>query len=321
VRARVISVFALLFVLLPAPLAVAQVATPGIPAATACAATPAATALAFPLAVTDDVGREVQIAQPATRIVSIAPSNTEILFALGLEERIVGVDSFSNYPPAAAQKPQVGEYIAPDLERIVAAEPDLVLATGVHLETVLPALENLGLPVIVTEPVDLDGVLADIALLGNVTGESARARDLVCSLQTRVAAVAAAVAGAPPTSVFFELSPDLFTAGPGSFGDDLITRAGGANIAADAAQMWPQLSAEAVITANPEVILIVDHEAGITPELVAARPGWQGISAVEQRRIVPIVSDLVARPGPRVVDGLEAIAAALHPDQFPEANS
>ena len=314
-RTRLVSMFTLLFLLVLSPLVAAQ--TPTAERPIACAATPAAVAEAFPLVVTDDLGREVRIERPPARIVSIAPSNTEVLYALGLVDRVVGVDSYSNYPPEATEKPQVGDYIAPDLERIVAAEPDLILATAAHRETVLPELERLGLPAVVIEPLNLDEVFASIELVGDITGESDRAQDVVCSLQTRVDAVAAAVAGAPPTRIFFELSPDLFTAGPGSFVDDLITRAGGTNIAADAGEMWPQLSAEAVVSADPEVILLADHEAGITPEQVAARPGWQGISAVEQDRIVSIVSDLVARPGPRVVDGLEAIAAALHPDRFP----
>jgi iron complex transport system substrate-binding protein len=319
VRARVVAVLALLFLPVSSPLVAAQ--TPAPATLVACTATPAAERPAFPLVVTDDAGREVRIAQPPARIVSIAPSNTEVLYALGLEDRVVGVDSYSNYPPAATEKPQVGDYIAPDLERIVAAEPDLVLATAVHLERVVPQLETLGLPTAVLEPLNLDEVLASIELVGEMSGESARARDLVCSLQSRVDAVETAVAGAAPTRVFFELSPDLFTAGPGSYIDDLGNRAGGANVAAAAGEMWPQLSAEAVVSADPEVIVLMDHEAGITPEIVAARPGWQGMSAVEDGRIVPILSDLVARPGPRVVDGLEAIAVALHPDRFPEAAS
>lgn len=278
----------------------------------ACAATPTAT-LAFPLTITDDAGREVTIARPPERIISIAPSNTEILFALGLGDRVVGVDSYSNYPPEATEKPQVGDYVDPDLESIVAADPDLILATEAHLAIVLPELETLGLPTVVVEPKDLDEVFNGIALVGQITGESAAAQNLVCSLQARVAAVSEAIAGAPRPRVFFELSPDLYTAGPGSFVDDILTRAGGENIASDAAEMWPQLSLEALVSADPEVILLADHEAGVTAEQVAARPGWQGVSAVESGRIVSLDADLVARPGPRVVDGLETVAAALHP--------
>jgi iron complex transport system substrate-binding protein len=201
----------------------------------------------------------------------------------------------------------------------VAAGPDLVLAAGTHATTILPKLDALGLRTVVVEPANLSAVLDSIALIGAIAGERLRAVRLVCELQSRVETVATAVAGVPPPTVFFELSPDLFTAGPGSFVDDLIVQAGGANVAAGASGAWPQLSAEAVVAADPDVILLADHEAGVTAELVAARPGWNTIDAVERGRIVAIDSDLVARPGPRVVDGLEAIARALHPDRFPDA--
>jgi iron complex transport system substrate-binding protein len=318
VRARPILSLVLLTLslLIQSNSAIAQ-ATP-IPVT--CAATPTA-ATSFPITVTDDAGREVTIEQRPERIISIAPSNTEILFALGLADRVVGVDSYSNYPPEATEKPQVGDYVDPDLETIVAAAPDLILATEAHVATVLPELETLGLPTVVVEPTTLDEVFAGIALVGQVSGESAAAQKLVCSLQARVDAVSGAIAGAPTPRVFFELSPDLYTAGPGSFVDDILTRAGGQNIAADAAEMWPQLSMEALVSADPEVILLADHEAGVTAEQVAARPGWQGVSAVESGRIVSLDADLVARPGPRVVDGLEAVAAALHPDRVTEPGS
>lgn len=289
--------------------------------AAACAtappvATPATTATAFPLTVTDDAGREVVIPAVPERIASIAPSNTEILFALGLANKVVAVDDYSDYPPEAEQKPRLGSYVEPDLEQIVAAQPDLVLATGVHAETVLPELEALRQTVVVIDPGNLDEVLDGIGLVGRVTGEEAGATIVVCGLLERVDAVAARVADAPRPRVFFELSPELYTAGPGSFIDDLIARAGGENVAADAAEEWPQLSAEALLKKDPEVVLLADHGAGATPEQVRARPGWQQMSAVERDRLVPIDPDLTNRPGPRVVDGLEAIARALHPERF-----
>lgn len=291
------------------------------PVPLACAATPVAAETAFPMVVSDDAGRQVTIARAPERIISIAPSNTEILFALGLADRVVGVDSYSNYPPEATDKPLVGDYVDPDLETIVAAEPDLILATEAHVATVLPELETLGLPTVVVEPKNLDEVFTGIALVGQITGESETAQTLVCALQARVAAVTAAIADSPKPRVFFELSPDLYTAGPGSFVDDILSRAGGQNIAADAGELWPQLSMEALVSADPEVVLLADHEAGVTAEQVAARAGWQGVSAVETGRIVALDADLVARPGPRVVDGLEAVAAALHPDRVPEPAS
>lgn len=292
-------------------------ATVATPVANSCAATPA-TSVAFPLVITDDAGRQVTIERIPERILSIAPSNTEMLFALGLADRVAGVDSYSNYPPEAAEKVQIGDYIDPDMEAIAAVEPDLIFGTAAHMATVLPNLEALGLPTIIIEPTNLDEVLRGIDLMGEATGVPDRAYGLVCELQGRVDAVTSAIAGTPRPRVFFELSPDLFTAGPGTFVDDILTRAGGENIAATAAEAWPQLSAEAVVSADPEVILLADHAAGVTPEDVSARPGWQAMSAVEDGRIVTVDPDLVARPGPRVVDGLEAVAAALHPDLVPE---
>jgi iron complex transport system substrate-binding protein len=322
VRTARVSLFAFLVVLLVPMLGAADTSAQASPVAVTCAATPlAAKPTAFPQVITDDAGRKVTIERSPTRIVSIAPSNTEMLFALGLDERIVGVDSYSNYPPEAAQKPQVGSYLEPDLERIVAAEPDLILATEAHVGTVLPELDALGLPTVVIEPADLDEVFSSMLLVGTITDMSPRAQHVVCELQARVDAVTQAVAGAPRPRVFFELSPDLYTAGPGSYINDLLSRAGGDNVAAGAGELWPQLSAEAVVSADPEVILLADHEAGITAEQVATRPGWQQVSAVQQGRIVSLDADLVARPGPRVVDGLEAIAAALHPELLSESGS
>jgi iron complex transport system substrate-binding protein len=249
------------------------------------------------------------------RIASIAPSNTEIAFALGLGPRVVAVDQYSNYPPEATQKAQVGSYIEPDLEALVAADPDLVLATGAHVKTLLPAPEARKLPVLVLEPKDLEGVFGSLLLVGRATGQTRQADELVGQLRQRVATLTSALAGAPKSRVFFELGPELYTAGPGAFVSDLIDRAGGENIAADADTPWPQLSQEVVIQRDPAVIILVDEVAGVTPESVRARPGWDQVSAVKEGRIVTLDPDLTNRPGPRAVDGLEAIARALHPDR------
>ena len=320
-RALVVGCVSLIAVLLAPVALVATAAAQGAtPAVAACVAPPVAAAT-FPLTVTDDAGRQVTFAQPPKRIVSIAPSNTEILYALGLDDRIVGIDAFSNFPPEVAEKPRVGDYLEPDLERVAAADPDLILATDFHVDTVLPEFETLGLPTVVLEPENLDEVFTSIMQVGAIAGEPGRAAALVCELQARADAVADAVAGASRTSVFVELDPGLYTVGPGTFIADIIDRARGDNIAADAGEMWPQLSAEAVVSANPEVILLADEAGGVTPEQVAARSGWESIAAVAQGRVVVIDPDLVARPGPRVVDGLEAVAAALHPDRVPEAGA
>jgi iron complex transport system substrate-binding protein len=272
----------------------------------------------FPFTVTDDAGRRITLSGPPARIVSLAPSNTEILYALGLGDRIMAVDQQSDYPAEVSRKPRIGGYAVPDLEQVVAATPDLVLAVGAHLDKAVPAFEAHHLTTLVLDPKDLDGMLHDLTLVGQAAGQSARAADLVSTLQRRIASVASRVRGAQPPTVYYELDPLLYTAGPGSFLNDLIVRAGGVNIAADTGRPWPKISAERILLRNPDVILLGDMAAGESAERIRRRPGWQSLRAVQQNRIVSISADLTTRPGPRVVDGLEAIARALHPDRFPK---
>jgi iron complex transport system substrate-binding protein len=252
------------------------------------------------------------------RIASIAASNTEILYALGLGDRIVGVDEFSDYPEAAKSKPKIGGFFQLNVEPVVALAPDLVLAAGIHSKDYIAAVEGKGLTVVVLAAKDLPGVLDDISLVGqlaDVNAEAARVRD---GLQGRMDAVGDRLkgAGASPR-VYFEVDPTFYTAGPNSFIDDLIKRAGGANIAADAPSPFPQLSAEAIVAKDPEVIVLSDSGAGgVTVDAVKARPGWAGISAVKSNRVVAIDGNLASRPGPRVVDALEQLAQVFHPEVF-----
>ncbi len=292
-----------------------QAASPSTPP-TATAA-PQAPAAGFPLTITDDAGRSVTIARPAQRIVSLSAGNTEILYALGLQDRVVGVDQYSDYPEAAKAKEKVGSFIQPDLEKIIALEPDLILVTNIHLKTVLPELERRHLPALVTNPKDVKGVPASVEMLGQIAAKQQEARTLADNLRSKIAAVESGLKGATPVRVFYELSPTLHTAGPGTFVDDLVKLAGGSNIAATSDQEWPQLSQEALLLADPEVVLLADHEAGITPDQVAARPGWSQLSAVKGNRVFTVDPNLTNRPAPRVVDGLEIIAKKLHPDRLP----
>ena len=294
------------------------------PAATASrvagSATPGATprATGYPLTVKDDAGRSVTLARRPQRIISLAPSNTEILFAVGLGDRIVGVDTYSNYPPAATSKPQISNYSSTDLEQVVAATPDLIFAAGITRPDVIAAFEARGFAVIVLNPADLAGVLDNLTLVGQVADVNAEAAKVRGEMETRLAALTAKLRTATTKPrVFFELDPDqYFTVGPKSFIDDLITRAGGMNIAADAGTPYPKLSAEQIILKDPEVIILSDEIAGATVESVNARPGWAGINAVKGGRIVAIDPDLTNRPGPRIVDALEKLAIALHPELF-----
>ncbi|MCC6629464.1 MAG: cobalamin-binding protein [Chloroflexi bacterium] len=302
----------------PAPATTAPTAAPPTTAPTAAASAPPTAApvtatAAFPVTVTDSAGRTLTLPRAPARIISLAPSNTEILFALGLGDRVVAVDEFSDYPPEAKAKATLGSYLKPDLEAVVAAAPDLALVTAAHLSGVGGAMIERGIPTLVVEPRTLPEVFDGILLVGRATGQTAEATRLVDSLRERSAAVTARVSGKPRPRTFLELSPQLHTAGPNSFLNDLLERAGGANIAAGASTPWPQLSQEALIQADPQVILLSYDASGETPAQVKARPGWHTLSAVKDGRVVTINPDLIARPGPRIVDGLEALASALHP--------
>jgi iron complex transport system substrate-binding protein len=280
--------------------------------------TPTPELAAFPLTITDDLGNEVTIEAEPQRIVSMAPNHTEILYALGLGDKVVGVTEYCNYPPDAQEKPKVGGFSNIDLEQVVGLSPDLVLGTSIHAQNVGPALVERGLKVVLINPETVDDVLEKIVLVGRVAGREEAATTLADELRGHIEATMdkAQKAGNKPR-VYWELSNDLYTAGPGSFIDDLITRAGGINIAADAQEQWPQLNLEALILADPEVIFLADHPYGETAEGVKARPGWADISAVKNGRIVEVLDDdLVSQPGSRVAEALEFVAKALHPELF-----
>lgn len=296
----------------PAPTATPIPPTPTV----APTATPTS---GYPMTVTDGAGRTVTIAKAPQRIISLAPSNTEILFALGLGDRVAGVTKFCNYPLEATKKPQVGGFSDVNVEKVVELQPDLVLAASLHIPEVVPKLEKLGLTVMVLDAHDLPGVLKGIQLVGKIAGQEKAAETITSQMQRRADAVAQAVKGRKRPRVYWELDNTFWTAGPGSLVQDLIERAGGENIAANAKKAWVQLTAEAIITANPEVIVLADHPFGESAKTVASRPGWGAISAVANKRIVELTqeqTDIVSRPGPRVVDALELIARAFHPDAF-----
>ncbi len=270
---------------------------------------------------TDDLGRGVVIEEVPQRIVCFGPSITEIAFALGLGERVVGVDDFSDYPEEAQALPKVGNSFAPSIESLVALEPDLVL-TLKHTQF-NSELEALGIDYLVFNPSDVDGILHNIELVGAITDTIDEAAALVESMEERIADVEQRVEGVSPVSVFFIIDatdPILpWTAGPGSFIDVLITMAGGENVAHEAPMAWAQFSIEEVVSADPDII-IVQTMFGDTPtisiEALEAHPIWGEMSAVSQGNVRLINGDLVSRSGPRIVDGLEALARAIHPELF-----
>jgi iron complex transport system substrate-binding protein len=270
---------------------------------------------------TDDMGRGVTIDEVPQRIVCFGPSITEIAFALGLGEWVVGVDDYSDYPAEALYLPKVGNAFAPSIENLVALTPDLVLT--LEHEEFNSELEALGMTYLILDPKDIDNIMTNIELVGVVTDTVDEAAALVEDLETRMRDIEAGVVNAIPVSVFFIVDatdPTLpWTAGPGSFIDALITMAGGENVAHDAPYAWPQFSIEEVVSADPDVI-IVQTMFGDVPtisiEELEAHPIWGEMSAVKQGNVHLINGDLVSRSGPRIADGLEALAEALHPDLF-----
>jgi len=274
----------------------------------------------FPFPLVDTWGRTVVLPAPPRRIVTVGPALTEMLFALGAGSLVVGVDQFSDYPPAARSLPSVGTLTHPSLDRIVALAPDLVLVDSMAAGAV-PRLEALRIPVAVITPPHVGGVLEALLLLGRAVGRPEEAAELVRALEARLMAVRERVAAVPEgqrVRVFHEIWPDPpYTAGPGSFVHDVIRWAGGVNIASDAAAPWIQLSLEAIIARDPDVI-VTTREAHRDQLLRGGRPRWETLRAVRSGRVYFIEDDWVSRPGPRVVDGVEAMARALYPHLFPE---
>ncbi|MDI3318045.1 MAG: cobalamin-binding protein [Bacillota bacterium] len=274
----------------------------------------------FPVTLTDYAGHRVTIAKEPRRIVSFAPSNTEILFALGLGRRLVGVDAYSDYPPQAKSLPKVsatGPQLNYSVEKTVALKPDLVLTIR-GTQKADDQLRQMGIPVLVIQPADLSQVLDSIRLIGRATGAVAPAERLVASMERRIRAVEARAAAIPSSErvrVFYEVwNQPLMTAGPGSFIDDLITRAGGINIAHDAKSAWPEFSEEELLARNPQVILLPSSNAAERQAVLGGRrPTWARLDAVKNRRVYVIDENLVSRPGPRIVDGLEQIFRLLYP--------
>ncbi|HEX2910608.1 MAG TPA: cobalamin-binding protein [Chloroflexia bacterium] len=292
-------------------------ATATTAASSTTTASGASSTTSYPVTVTDDAKRSVTLEKAPSRIISLAPSNTELLYSLGLGESIVGVDTYSNYPPEAAKKEKIGD-LKTNLEKVVSLNPDLVLAAGITAQQTISDLQAKGVKVMVLNPSNLAGVVTDIKLLAKATNTTAKGESVASDFQKKLDDVAAKVksAGSSPR-VFYELDPTLFTIGPGSFIDDMIQKAGGQNIVTDGSNPYPQLNQETVISKDPQVILVGDDSGGEdTPDKILARPGWSGISAIKNKRVYAINADLVNRPGPRAADGVVEIAKALYPDLF-----
>ena len=266
----------------------------------------------------DMLGREVALGAPPARIVSLVPSATEVLFALGAEGRLVGVTDFCDYPPAARRKPSVGGMINPNLEAIVAQRPDLVIATPEgNSEETFAQLQRLGIPTYLVAAHHVSDVTDLVSRLGALTGSQHAAGPLLNHLQRRIAAVARAVAPLPRPRVLYVLWPEpLIVPGRKALVTELIRVAGGESVTAGEADAYPRYSLESAVARAPEVILLANHGANTGP---IDEPRWRRLTslpAVRAGRLQRVDGNLVHRYGPRVVDGLEALARAIHPEAF-----
>lgn len=278
---------------------------------------------AFPLNVTDQMGRVVTIEKMPETIVSLSPGHTEVVFALGLEDRLVGVTEYCDYPEAAKDKPKVGGYSTVDIEKVVEIQPDLILATNIHKKDVIPELERLGLTVLNLYPKTLDEVLEAITLVGKCTGREEKASLLVADMENRIKAITDKTANlteAQRMRVFYVQWHDpLKTVGSDNRIHELIVLAGGINIAQDLSGISTTISLEAVIEANPEVIIAglgMGSGEDLPLQFALTEPRLKDVNARINHRVYGIHNNLVGRPGPRIVDALELLAKMIHPEIF-----
>ena len=271
------------------------------------------------LQITDDAGRAVRVPQPVRRIVSLAPSLTETVFALGQGDLLVGDTDYCDYPAEALKKPHVGGPLSPSLEKIMALHPDLVLATrAINRLATVQALQQLGVAVYVTDARTVDQVLSSIARLAGPLGATEQAAKLVGSLRDRLMQLREQLSGSEPRSVFFVAWLDpLISVGRDTFLSDALRLAGAHSVIATA-QDWPNINLEEVLHLQPEYLIFSSNDPEQIHRQVAelrSRPGWQGLEALHENRIV-ILSEALSSPAPRLVDAIEQLARALHPERF-----
>jgi iron complex transport system substrate-binding protein len=271
----------------------------------------------FAYQVTDEIGRKVNIKNVPQRIVSLAPGVTETLYAMNLGSKIVGVTSYCNWPAEAKQKQQIGGFINPSIEKIISLQPDLIIATadGNRKETI-DQLQRVGLPVYVTNPANTSGLINSILHIGEITAEEKAAHILVGSLQKRLDNIRRQTKGKSRPRVFFQIGFEpVITAGRGTLIDEIITQAGGLNIAGNETARYPRYSAESLMAGSPDIILFAPMAND--KEFTAAKNFWQNfqeIPAIRNNKFYPIETDLISRASPRIIDAIEKMALIFHPE-------
>lgn len=277
---------------------------------------------AFPVTITDDAGNEVIIEEQPDAIVSLLPSVTETLFALGLDDEIVGVSDYDNYPAETADKQKVGSMDL-NLEAILALQPDVAFLQDYHVTNAsdgIKQLQEAGTEVVIVEiGSTFDSAYKSIEMIGNVTGKLTEAEQIVTDMKDKVKELQEKAAGiTDKKSVWVEISPqpDIFTAGSGTYINEMLEMIGAVNVAGDL-EGWPQVNEEEAVKMNPDVILTTyGYYVEGAREQILNREGWQEVTAVKNEEVYDVDSDMVTRSGPRLVEGMEEIAKAVYPDVF-----
>ena len=272
-----------------------------------------AAATGYPYTVTDDLGFELTLSAEPQRVVTMIPSHTETLCAIDACDKLVGVDEYSNFPKQVNTLPKLGSAFSPNVEAIVALEPDLVLTD--ESSDLARALRQAGIPVYAGTAQTFDEAFEKFEVLGALVNRETEAALLSGRVEGGVRAISERARGLEPTTVYYEIDPTPYSVGPNSFIGVLLRRAGGENIVTADLGEFPQLDPEYVVAADPEVIIVSERDAGTLP----GRAGWAEVSAVRSGRVVPTTStldDAISRPGPRMVDAVRFFARALHPEVF-----
>lgn len=279
---------------------------------------------AFPVTITDALDKDVTLEEDPEKIVSLIPSNAEILFALGAGSEVVGVSDFANYPEETADIEKIGgmEF---NVEKIISLDPDLVLAHGSsahNSEAGLQQLRDAGIAVlVVNDAKSFDEVYTSMEMIGQATGETEAAEELIADMKSKIEEIKSKAESIEETkSVFVEVSPapEIYSPGKNTFMDDMLSLINATNVTHDQ-EGWNQIDQEAIIQANPDVIITTYGYYTEKPvEQVLSRDGWKDVTAVKEERVVDVHSDLVTRSGPRLVEGVEEIAKAVYPDVFTE---
>jgi iron complex transport system substrate-binding protein len=267
----------------------------------------------------DEVGREVIVPFPPKRIISLAPNVTEILFSLGLDQEIVGVSIHCNFPEKVQSKVRVGSYISLDYEKIVSLNPDLIIATGAgNTRDMVDRLERLGFPTYVIFPKNVEDVIRSVGHLSQLVGRKKEGESIIQEMKKRRERVVELTRGLPRPRVFLQIGEaPIVTVGKNSFADDLIRLAGGENVAGNEKEMYPRFGMEEILKRSPEVILISSmNPKGNYQKVLQEWSRWKTIPAVKNGRVYLIDSDLIDRPSPRIIEGLEEMARLLHPERF-----